>query len=383
MATFTLSATELADYVLSNIIWTDQSVQRGIRPTAPKSTPRELTLAAGYPHDDLYIFNSENADDMVDKLLAGRRLFLNPLVWNLRPGSFEAYWDEADRSIFLYDGRVYLPDSHHRHQAIAKAVLAWREAPRAYRKFDADMQFKVEVYFLDQEDEGNYFFDKNQRPTPTSRSKAYDLTTEDDLPVLAKRVIDKSDNLTQGVNRATDRLSVQAPHFITLSTLREMMKTFASTDEVEDAEMEGLAVVAADFLDLLSNVRPELRPGAARHSPQTLASAQVVLQGFAAVMRDYRLDVARLGLEAAHQRWAENLQIFAPSHAASVGAWRGDFFDLQNPVWERSGIRKVNPETGRATVSNSGGTRVQAAKILRRYLAQDGHATTVAELTEA
>lgn len=383
MATFTLSATELADHVLNNLVWTDQSVQRGIRPTAPKSTPSELSLAAGYPDEELYIFNAENADDMVDKLLAGRRLFLNPLVWNLRPASFEAYWDEAERSVYLYDGRVYLPDSHHRHQAIAKAVLAWRDAPKAYGKFDPEMQFKVELYFLDQEDEGNYFFDKNQRPTPTSRSKAYDLTTEDDLSVLAKRVVDKSENLAEGVNRATDRLSVRAPHFITLSTLREMMKTFASTDEVEDAEMEGLAVVAADFLDLLSEVRPELRPGAARDSSSTLAAAQVILQGFAAVMRDYRLDVARLGLQSAHKRWAQKLQVFSPTYTASVGNWQGDFFSPDNPAWERSGIRKVHPDTGRATISNSGGTRVQAAKILRRYLAQDGHPTSVADLIEA
>lgn len=381
LVTFTLSATELADHVLSNLIWTDQSVQRGIRPVAPAGTPKELSLANGYPDTELYIFSVDNADDMVEKLLAGHSLFLNPLVWNLRPGSFEAFWNEDEREIWLYDGRVYLPDSHHRHQAITKAVLAWREAPKAYSKFDPNMQFKVELYFLGREDEGNYFFDKNQRPTPTAKSKAYDLTTEDDLSVLAKRVISKSENLTAGVNRATDRLNQKAPHFITLSTLREMMRTFASAEEVEDTEMEGYAVVAADFMDLLSHMRPELRPGIGNRRPDTLAAAQVVLQGFAAVMRDYRLDVARLGLETAHGRWLERLQVISPTHVAHIGGWTGDFFSVDNPVWEKAGIRKVHPETGKATISNTGGTRVQTAKVLRRYLGQDGHATTADELT--
>lgn len=381
LATFTLSASELTDRILSNLIWTDQGVQRGIRPTAPASTPRELSVAAGYPDTDLYIFNADNADNMVDKLLAGKDMFLNPLVWNLRPGTFKAYSDTGERSIYLYDGRVYLPDSHHRHQAIWKAVRAYREAPNAYRAFDPSMQFKVEVYFLDREDEGNYFFDKNQRPTPTALSKAYDLTTEDDLSVLAKRVISQSQNLGFGVNRVTDRISLNAPHFITLSTLREMMKTFANAEEVEEASMDGLAIVAADFMDLLSEIRPELRAGVGNKRSDTLAAAQVILQGLAAVMRDYRLEVAQLGLASAHDKWLKRLSVLAPAHTAQVGAWSGDFFSLDNPVWTQSGIRKVHPDTGKATISNSGGTRVQAARILRRFIALDGATSSLDELT--
>jgi hypothetical protein len=53
-------------------------------------------------------------------------------------------------------------------------------------------------------------------------------------------------------------LSKKAPQFITLSTLRELMRTFAGSTEVEETELEGLAVIAAEFLDLLADVRPEL-----------------------------------------------------------------------------------------------------------------------------
>src|SRR5207253_472043 len=118
--------------------------------------------------------------------------FLNPLVWNLRPGSFDAYWDQKNNSIYIYQGKIYLPDSHHRQQAIIKAVNVWRSAQKDYPRFSGDRQFKVELYFLSRTDEGNYFYDKNQLPTPTAKSKAYDLTTMDDLSLLAKQVIERS-----------------------------------------------------------------------------------------------------------------------------------------------------------------------------------------------
>ncbi len=165
-ATVTVTVDQVLDAADSRLLWTDQSVQRGISPSAPPGTARELAVGDGYPEPGTYIFDASNADDITEKLLRGERLFLNPLVWNLRPATFEAFWSKDESSIFLYHGRVFLPDSHHRHQAIVKAVRAFRDHPGAYAKFNPNRQFKVEIYFLDREGEGNYFFDKNQRPKP-------------------------------------------------------------------------------------------------------------------------------------------------------------------------------------------------------------------------
>src|SRR5262249_32365603 len=93
MGTFTITAEELADVAANGLLWTDQDVQRGIQPGVDPRPARELNLAAGYPDPRKYIFQTENADDMAEKLLHGEKLFLNPLVWNLRPGSFEAFWN--------------------------------------------------------------------------------------------------------------------------------------------------------------------------------------------------------------------------------------------------------------------------------------------------
>ncbi|WP_195760562.1 DNA sulfur modification protein DndB [Agromyces kandeliae] len=366
-ATATVTLEQIADAAESRILWTDQSVQRGIKPTAPSGLPRELSLSDGYPDDRYYVFDSSNADELTDKLLRGERLFLNSLVWNLRPGHFEAYWDDNEKEVTLYSGKVYLPDSHHRHQAILKAVRAFRDRPAAYPKFDPSKEFKVELYFLSREDEGNYFFDKNQRPKPTALSKAYDLTTEDDLSTLAKRVLDKAPSFEAGVNRATDRLSKKAPHFVTLSTLREVMRTFAGSNEVEEAELDGLAATAAEFLEMLAEVRPELRPGTSHlEREQSLASAAVMMHGYAALMQDYGTDLAKLGSERARLTWGERLSLLAPTNEYDHDGWRGDFLSKENPLWQELGVTRVDRESGKILVSNNGGTRARAGTALRR-----------------
>jgi len=369
-ATFTVTADQLADAAENGLLWTDQSVQRGVSPAAPRNTPQELPLSQGYPDKANYIFDSSNADNIVDKLLRGERLFLNPLVWNMRPNAFSAFWSEPEKSIFIYGGKIYLPDSHHRHQAILKAVRAIREHQSSYPKFTGDHQFKVELYFLDKEGEGNYFFDKNQRPKPTAKSKAYDLTTLDDLSLLAKRVIDKSPNLSQGVNRVTDRLSKKNCHFVTLSTLREMMRTFAGTEEIDEVEMEGLALVAAGFFDMLSSIRHELRPRTvSSEASDSIAAAAVVMHGYATLMKDYAVDVGKFGLTVAKERWQSRLGLLSPNVVASVSGWSGDFFDKNNPLWFQYGIVKRKGSTENLDVLNTGGARSQVGRLLRRYLA--------------
>jgi len=385
MATFTITADELADAAATNLLWTDQDVQRGIKPHVTPIPARELNLAAGYPDTKMYNFQAENADDMAEKLLHGEKLFLNPLIWSLRPGTFEAYWNESDAELFVYDGRIYLPDSHHRHQAIIKAVAIWRSAQKDYPRFHGDKEFKVELYFLSREDEGNYFFDKNQRPKPTEKSKAYDLTTLDDLSILAKKVIEKSSALQGNVNRVTDRLTAKNPQLITLSTLREMMRTFASADDLDTSELNGLAAVAAGFFDMLASVRPELgkkdvnERRAIREA--SLVDAAVMMHGYAAVMKDYNSDIAKYGTAKAKDMWQDRLQRLLPDHAYKIAKWSGDFFDKNNPLWRLLGIVKPGRDGKRLTVLNTGAARSECGRVLRQLLAVDAQIKDLSFLT--
>lgn len=373
VVTFTVTAEELADAAETGLIWTDQDVQRGIVPGSDPQTQREISLAAGYPAVGRYIFSAENADDIVEKLLAGERLFLNSLIWNLRPGTFEAYFDEKSDSIYIYNGKVFLPDSHHRQQAIVKAVKIWRESPKDYPNFRGDRPFKIELYFLNREDEGNYFFDKNNRPTPTAKSKGYDLSTADDLSVLAKRVIEKSSALKSNVNRVTDRLTNTNPQVLTLSTLREMMKTFAPTDSIDSSELEGLALVAASFYDNIARVRPELAvlPIKSRREVREtkIVDAAVMMHGYAALMRDYNQDLAELGSSKASKVWTEKLNRLNATINYRYGRWSGDLFDKKNPLWQALGVTKPSKNPEKITVMNTGGARGECGRALRQLCA--------------
>jgi hypothetical protein len=374
-ATFTLTADELADAAENGLIWTDQDVQRGIVPGLATPPARELNVADGYPDSRLYIFKSDNADDMVEKLLAGEQLFLNPLVWNLRPGTFEAYWDAEPRRVYIYSGKIYLPDSHHRHQAILKAMRTWRDAPQEYPNFSGSRQFKVELYFLDRDGEGDYFYDKNQLPTRTEKSKAYDLTTRDHLSLLAKRVVALSTALKGNVNRVTDRLTARNPQVVTLSTLREMMRLVTPEDALEAAELEGLAMVAATFYDLLAKIRPELAQMdvAARRKVRQdlLVDSATMMHGYAALMRDFEASVARDGAKKAEQIWLDKLGRLRSTVQYTFDNWSGDIFDKRNPLWQALGVTKPSSRGRELTVLNTGAARAKTGSALRQLLSTD------------
>ena len=384
-ATFTITAEELADAAENNLLWTDQDVQRGIKPGLPVSPPKELSLSNGYPNSERYVFDVDKANDIVEKLLCGEKLFLNPLVWNLRPGHFEAYWNRNDRELYIYGGRIYLPDSHHRQQAIIKAVRAWRDAPREYPRFSGAREFKVELYLLSREDEGNYFFDKNQRPKPTAKSKAYDLTTLDDLSLLAKRVIENSNSLQDNVNRVTDRLSPKNPQVITLSTLREMMKAFAATEQLDQSELEGLAIVAARFYDLLSKIRPELGklspPERKDVRNRLVVDSAVMMHGYASLMREFNDDVSKMGASGALKEWEKKLSQFRNDTVYTLRSWSGDLFEKRNPLWTKVGVVKPGRDSSSLTVLNTGGARAECSRVLKSLLASPSRNSDLTHLT--
>jgi hypothetical protein len=281
---------------------------------------------------------------------------------------------EEENEIYLYEGKIYLPDSHHRHQAIIKATQLWRDSPSEFKKFTEERQFKVELYFLSRQNEGNYFFDKNQLPKPTSKSKAYDLTTQDDLSLLAKRVTELSTNLHGNVNRVTDRFDAKNAQVMTLSTLREMMRAFAATDSIDSSELDGLATVAADFYDMLADVRPELALQNAsdrrRIRFELIVDAAVMMHGYAAVMKEYNFDIANIGRVKAKDKWRNKLIMLSSENQFQHGRWKGELFDKKNPLWMAVGVLKVG-SSGKITVLNTGAARGECGRVLRQLMSLD------------
>jgi hypothetical protein len=381
LGTFTITARELLAAAESNLLWTDQDVQRGVKPEC-SGVPTELSLAEGYPSSN-YIFISENADEIAEKLLEGRTVYLNPLVWNLRPGKFEAFFDAKESDFHLYSGKIYLPDSHHRHQGLLKAAKIFRENPSDYPNFSLDKQFKIDLYFLSRLDEGNYFFDKNQRPRQTAKSKAFDLTTQDVLSLLAKSFSEKSRALKNNVNRVTDRLTSKNPQVVTLSTLREMSRALVREGDLDESEVEGLSQIMASFYDMLSDARCELAqtdvPTRVRIRRELLVDSAVMMHGYAGLMRQYMTDMSSMGSQRAMVHWKRRLNRLIDQYR--FGDWSGDLFAKENPIWANFGIVKPSASGGSLSQVNNGATRSAAVKILRSILSNQDESTDLANLT--
>jgi DNA-sulfur modification-associated len=375
-ASAALSVRDIVTAIENRLVWTDQLVQRGIRPEKESDAKVELCVADGYPDRFTYVFYPEKSDEIAEKLLDGQPgLRLSPLVWNLRPGRFQAAFDaDSDESwLYLYRGRIYLPDGHHRHQAILKAFKLWEEAPDDYPAFDAERQFTVDIYFMSRQDEAEYFFQKNVLSRSVERSKSFDLTEQDALSVLAKRVIDNSDSLRGNVNRVTDRLAASNPQVVTLSTLREMMLAAVGTDEFTEDDIARVAPLLGQFWEMLAAVRPELRRldvTARRDSRrESMAGQAVVMYGYAELMRRFLRDAEREDLESAIVKWTPLLDTLRKRHAYTHPAtgWRGDFFARQNPLWREIGVLQTT-KSGGETVSNVRQTREQTARVLTERL---------------
>ena len=203
----------------------------------------------------------------------------------------------------------------------------------------------------------------------------------DDLSILAKKVIDKSVSLTDNVNRVTDRLTSKNPQVITLSTLREMMKSLAPEDSLDEVEIEGLATVAATFYDLLADVRPELGrldPAVRRTvRDELIVDAAVMMHGYASLMRDFNDAIGEKGVRAVTKDWQQKLERISKQQTYFFGKWRGDLFEKRNPLWLKVGVVKPGKDRKRLTVLNTGAARSECGRVLRQLLSMD---TTVRDL---
>jgi DNA-sulfur modification-associated len=371
-ASATLSLEVIADAALSNMLWTDQDVQRGIKEEAPRDMPVQLPLSAGYLDRRFYVFDPNKADSMAEKLLSGHQPYLDPLQWNFRPGAFQAYWDREQRELYIYEGRIYLPDSHHRHQALIKALQIFRGAESDYPNFDPTWQFTVDLYFVSREGEAEYFFEKNVLGRPPDTSKSYDLTQQDPLAVMAKRFVELTPVLQGNVNRVTDRLSASNPQVVTLSTLHAMMETLAGTKEPTDPQVELLAGMAAELYTHLAKVRPELGKvdldARREYREKSMAAQAVLMHGFAHLMKAYT-EAPEGGDEAEYRKnFIKALGGLSSRQTyTDQGGWKGDLFDRENPLWQRIGVLQLTG-SGRLTVSNTRQTREQTGRVLLERL---------------
>jgi hypothetical protein len=102
--------------------------------------------------------------------------------------------------------------------------------------------------------------------------------------------------------------------------------------------------------------------------PDSLANSAVMMHGYASLMKQFNLDVGKKGLHAAQELWRLKLIKLSPDNVCMFESWQGDFFNIGNPIWRKSGVVKINDITGVTTILNTGGARAQVTNLLRDYL---------------
>ncbi|MCU1409648.1 MAG: hypothetical protein JWR04_355 [Rhodoglobus sp.] len=95
-----------------------------------------------------------------------------------------------------------------------------------------------------------------------------------------------------------------------------------------------------------------------------------MMLAYAGLLRDYSNDLTKTGSVAGKRLWKERLAKLAPVNVYKQGTWSGDYMDRDNPLWVDLGITKPNPDTGKLTIVNTGGSRSQATRALRARVEQ-------------
>ena len=348
-------------------------MQRGVRPERQDDLPVELSLADGFPDASNYVFYPEKADAIAEKLLDGQPgLKLSPLVWNLRPGHFQAAIDETDDAthMYLYRGRIYLPDGHHRHQGILKAFRLWEDAQADYPNFDSERQFTVDIYFMSRQDEAEYFFQKNWLTQQVDRSKSYDLTEQDcTLSSGEGRYRQGAEPRGERQPRygSTRGIEPASHHALDAARGHADGRRDRRANPAGDRRLSAPAI--AVFWEMLAQVRRELQKlevDERRESrKQSMAAQAVVMHGYAQLLRRFLKDVEDGDLDSAAAEWQPKLNTLVPGnqYEHSPSSWKGDFFSRENPMWQEIGVLQQTKRGGQA-VSNVRQTRDQVGKVL-------------------
>jgi hypothetical protein len=99
-----------------------------------------------------------------------------------------------------------------------------------------------------------------------------------------------------------------------------------------------------------------------------LVDAGVMMHGYAAVMRQYQIDISRVGSSEAKQAWKNRLARLSATRSYALQNWRGDLFEKANPLWRNVGITKPNLSGAGLSVMSNGATRAVAGRVLSSLL---------------
>lgn len=352
-----LSLASIADAVRSRKVVVDYDYQRGVKIVRRKSGDIRIPMV-----------DMKRVSDMFYRIVQGD-FYGGALTWNLRQGEVEFHYDELDMTLYIFSGTPTIPDSNHRHQACLLVMSAFEEgklsdfSPHEY-------EFPLVIEHIGLDGEAGLFYEYNQLAKPANNTRAKYLHQQDPVNKLTGMVSQET-FLKNHVEVVMNSISKNSTMIVTFNALSSAIEEAYGVElkGCSDAELLSHKEWLVDFLNTLSEIRPELQsaPVARRQRirESLIIDSALSFNAFLKLSRrlrgksDWKVILGRLKSDYEHH-----------DHPGGRVTWKGDFFSRANPLW-RNGVLMVKTNSKGAeqvSLQNSGASKDFLSKSLLEFL---------------
>ena len=333
----------VAELLDSENIWVDYDYQRGVKVTLNRDGTEKRTP----------MLDRNRVDEIARKILDDT-LHGGALIWNLREEEVEYSFDEANRTLTVHSGKLTIPDSNHRHQAIKKACQVILATGRA---FDLNSyEFPLIIEKLNLVGESSLFYEYNQLGKPANPTRSRYINQVSLHNRLASEV-EAASALNGNVEVVSNNLSKNSSKVITFNTLAKGLEHgFSDLDESNFDDTKNYLV---DFIDHLVAVRPET--GYLPLSQRLKVRESSI--GDSALIYGTYFKIA--GTLKGYSDWRGRLSKLGEdyTYSADGDTWQGDLMSRQNPEWRKTVL--VPTKAGTLSIANRTDSREHAYGVLQ------------------
>jgi hypothetical protein len=314
------------------------------------------------------VLKQDKIDKWTEQLIEGTA-YLGQLTWNVRPsddGDRGIVYDSETKTLTLNAMQAYLPDSRHRHMAIAQAV----ESVAKGSSFDVSRRVSIRIYNIPGDEEPDVFFAYNQEGEAADEGRSKWLKPQDHSR-LAREVVIESPHLGEkNVDTVRDRLSKKSYRLASFGTIsRAIEDGWAwNPDELRVPErFEKALHYLLAFWDKLVAVRPEL-------GLQTLSRRQATREK---LLSDNALAIAAY-MRIAHWMHETNQPLLVLDALGQEMTYTDkdgrkaqyDVFSRTNPLWKDVGVLVPQQTKKGQTLNlrNARQTREAMYKVLKDHI---------------
>jgi hypothetical protein len=338
----TITAREIARAFSHGLLNVDPQHQRGINSVTGKNVLKE---------DKIERWARELQDD---KAIFGQ------LTWNFRPEESNITFEPAEGpnsghgTLIIREGSAYLPDSVHRHHAVARAVASI-SAGSAFRP---DRRFSLRIWHVPEAFENDIFYAMNMEHDKADATRSKWLAQKNIGQRIAREIVRRSPYLKEdNVETVTNTLSMKNPRLAAFNTLASGFEE--AWADIDPDDVEKVVAWFIEYWDKLVSVLPELNrlslPQRQKSRRESLVSWAIAIQGYIRLARRFYDEGRDLAL-------LEKL-----SETYTDGEASYNFFAWNNPLFQKAGIMvpTVNKSgQSKLTARNSHQTRRAMADVL-------------------